>query len=162
WVRPPPIVASRSVSSTVLLGVWYAITGAIRLAAILGALRLFLPSTPHLTPVELFRPALESEGPGLLVVALAAVVLAPLREELVFRGMPLPSLIPSVGATAALWISAIVFGGLHWYYGVMTPVIVLFGWVLGWARIASGGLRAPFLLHALINLLPVTVLALRR
>jgi hypothetical protein len=160
-VRPPSIVASRSVSSTVLLGVWYAVTGAIRLAVVLGALRLLLPSTPQMSPIDLFRPALQSEGPGPLFVVIGAVVLAPLGEELVFRGMLLPSLIPWAGTTAALWVSAIVFGGLHWYYGVMTPIIVLFGWVLGWARIASGGLRAPFVLHALINLLPVTVTALR-
>jgi membrane protease YdiL (CAAX protease family) len=161
WVRPPPIVASRSVSSTVLLGAWYAVTGAIRVAIVVGAIRFFLPSTTQATPIDLFAPALQSGGPGLLVVAVGAVVLAPLGEELVFRGMLLPSLIPWAGTTAALWISAIVFGGLHWYYGVTTPLIVLFGWVLGWARIASGGLRAPILLHALINLVPVTVLALR-
>ena len=161
WARPLPIVASRSVSSTVLLGAWYAVTGAIRLAILLGALRLFFPSTPQATPIDLFAPALQSGGPGLLVVAVGAVVLAPLGEELVFRGMLLPSLSPWAGTAAALWISAFVFGGLHWYYGIMTPVIVLFGWVLGWARIASGGLRAPILLHALINLVPVTILALR-
>ena len=160
-VQPPPIVASRSVSSTVLLGAWYAVTGAIRVAIIVGALSVFFPSTRAATPIDLFAPALQSGGPGLLVVALGAIVLAPLGEELVFRGMLLPSLIPWVGTTAAIWISAIVFGGLHWYYGVMTPVIVLFGWVLGWARITSGGLRAPILLHALINTIPVTVLALR-
>jgi membrane protease YdiL (CAAX protease family) len=161
WVQPPPIVASRSVGSTVWLGAWYAVTGALRLGIILGAVRLFLPTTPQTTPIDLFAPALQSGAPGLLVVAVGAIVLAPLGEELVFRGLLLPSLIPWVGTTAALWISAVVFGGLHWYYGVMTPVIVLFGWVLGWARITSGGLLAPVLLHALINLVPVTVLALR-
>jgi membrane protease YdiL (CAAX protease family) len=161
WVRPPPIVASRSVLSTVLLGAWYAVTGAIRLAIVLGALRLLLHSTPLATPIDLFAPAVQSAGPGLLVLAVGAVVLAPLGEELVFRGMLLPALVPWAGTTAALWISALIFGGLHWYYGVMTPVIVLFGWVLGWARIASGGLLAPVLLHALINLLPVAVTALR-
>jgi len=145
----------------VLLGAWYAVTGAIRIAIIVGALSVFLPSTRAATPIDMFAPALQSGGPGLLVVALGAIVLAPLGEELVFRGMLLPSLIPWVGTTAAIWISAIVFGGLHWYYGVMTPAIVLFGWVLGWARITSGGLRAPILLHALINMIPVTVLALR-
>ncbi len=161
WIRPLPIVASHSVSSAILLGAWYAVTGAIRLTIILGAVQVFLPSTPHATAADLFAPALRTEGSGLLIVAVGAVVLAPLGEELVFRGMLLPSLIPWVGTTAALWISAVVFGGLHWYYGVMTPVIVLFGWVLGWARVASGGVRAPIFIHALMNLVPITVMALR-
>jgi len=163
-VRPPQGQRTRDVGSTVLLGFWYALPGALRLVIVLATLRAFLPWNSHAggSPIVGVAQAVSAtEGPGFLLLALFAVVIAPVAEELTFRGLLLPSLTGWLGTTGAIWISATIFGGLHWYYGIMIPVTIFQGLVLGWARVVSGGLRAPILLHAGFNLVPIAVLGLK-
>jgi membrane protease YdiL (CAAX protease family) len=57
-------------------------------------------------------------------------------------------------------VSAGVFASLHLFYGVFTGSILFLGLLLGWARVASGGLRAPILLHMTINGTAMLLLAL--
>ncbi len=53
-----------------------------------------------------------------------------LTEDLVFRGAILYILIQRIGATKALWLSAIVFGIYHWFsYGIIGERIVLLVYV---------------------------------
>lgn len=88
---------------------------------------------------------------GWVLLAVAAVLLAPVGEELLFRGVLLPWLSGWMGRVASLTVSAGVFASLHLFYGVFTGWIFFLGLLLGWARVASGGLRAPILLHMTIN-----------
>ena len=103
------------------------------------------------------------QGPmGLLgwgLLALPAALLAPVGEELLFRGVLLPWLTGWMGRVAALVVSAGVFASLHLFYGVFTGWIFFLGLMLGWARLASGGLRAPILLHVTINSFALLMLA---
>jgi len=96
-------------------------------------------------------------GWGLLAVP--AALLAPVGEELLFRGVLLPWLTGWMGRLAALGVSAGVFASLHLFYGVFTGWIFFLGLLLGWARLASGGLRAPILLHVTINSFALLMLA---
>jgi len=50
----------------------------------------------------------------------------------------------------------VLFGAAHWYYGMRIPLVVLVGAVLGWARLTSGGLRAPIVLHVAVNAVAFT------
>jgi len=53
-----------------------------------------------------------------------------LTEDLVFRGAILYIMIQRIGATKALWLSAIVFGVYHWFsYGIIGERIVLLAYV---------------------------------
>jgi len=53
-----------------------------------------------------------------------------LTEDLVFRGAILYILIQRIGATKALWLSAIIFGVYHWFsYGIIGERIVLLAYV---------------------------------
>ncbi len=88
---------------------------------------------------------------GWVLIAVPAVLLAPVGEELLFRGVLLPWLSGWMGRVATLTVSAGVFASLHLFYGVFTGWILFLGLLLGWARVASGGLRAPILLHMTIN-----------
>jgi hypothetical protein len=88
---------------------------------------------------------------GWVLLAVPAVLLAPVGEELLFRGVLLPWLSGWMGHVATLTVSAGVFASLHLFYGVFTGWILFLGLLLGWARVASGGLRAPILLHMTIN-----------
>jgi uncharacterized protein len=96
-------------------------------------------------------------GWGLLAVS--AALLAPVGEELLFRGVLLPWLSGWMGRVAVLTVSAGVFASLHLFYGVFTGWVFFLGLLLGWARLASGGLRAPILLHVTINSFALLMLA---
>ncbi len=108
-------------------------------------------------PGENAHPMLEMSrhGPmgvlGWVLLIVPAAVLAPIGEELLFRGVLLPWLRGWMGQVVALVVSAGLFASLHLFYGVFTLWIFYLGLMLGWARLASGGLRAPILLHATMN-----------
>lgn len=88
---------------------------------------------------------------GWVLLAVPAALLAPVGEELLFRGLLLPWLHSWMGRVAALVISAAIFASLHAFYGVFTGWILFLGVLLGWARLHSGGVGAPILLHITIN-----------
>jgi membrane protease YdiL (CAAX protease family) len=90
-----------------------------------------------------------------VLVALAAAVLAPLAEEALFRGVLLPHLGRALAAWPAIITSAVVFGLLHVSHGVMLLGPLVLGVVMGWARVRSGGLVAPILLHVSFNAVAV-------
>ena len=54
-----------------------------------------------------------------------------------------------------------LFASLHWTYGPKLPIVVFTAVVLGWARIASDGLRARITLHMLVNAVGFLPIALR-
>ncbi|MFL5348531.1 MAG: type II CAAX prenyl endopeptidase Rce1 family protein [Hyalangium sp.] len=95
------------------------------------------------------------EGPlgalGWVLFIIPAALLAPVGEELLFRGVLLPWLTGWMGRVAALVLSAGLFASLHLFYGVFTGWIFFLGLMLGWARLTSGQLRPSMLLHATVN-----------
>ncbi len=111
-------------------------------------------------PMTLLARAGPLGATGWVLLAVPAVLLAPVGEELLFRGVLLPWLSGWMGHVAALTVSAGVFASLHLFYGVFTGWILFLGLLLGWARVASGGLRAPILLHMTINGTAMLLLAL--
>ena len=87
------------------------------------------------------------------------VLLAPLVEELLFRGFLLVPLVARIGPTRGLLLTALMFGVLHAADPWTVPLLVVFGLVLGALRLRSGSLLPPLLLHLGNNLLS-TVLTL--
>jgi uncharacterized protein len=88
--------------------------------------------------------------PGLLFVV---VFLAPLAEEVLFRGFLLPGLAAGrMGAAGAILVSALLFALVHTQYDPfdMSAVLTL-GLLLGAARWFSGSLWLAYGLHAAIN-----------
>jgi membrane protease YdiL (CAAX protease family) len=123
--------------------------GAVMMIA-LGLLQNFLP-VPKDTPFEhLFdRPR------DAYILAIIAVTLAPLMEELFFRGFMYPALARRTGVTWAIVLSALPFGLIHlpqygwaWAAGL---VIFLVGVVCGIARAATRSVGAAFLVHVGYN-----------
>ena len=115
-----------------------------------------------------FFPAEDPWGPadglptvGALLFAADAVAIAPLAEELLFRGLFLPWLERLFTPGNALLVSAAVFGLQHIAYGPGVAFIIVVGLVLGWARQRTGGLAAPLFIHTVNNGL-VTLLRLSR
>jgi membrane protease YdiL (CAAX protease family) len=142
------------------LAVFYVFSVIARALMTLGALWTFFPNLRQGQDRAigvLFESLDDPLGRGLMI--LAAVVLAPLAEEVIFRGVLLPGLARQMHPGTALWISAALFALFHVpSHGLGAVFPGLLGVVFGWARLRTGSLLAPIMLHAANNLL-VTVLA---
>jgi membrane protease YdiL (CAAX protease family) len=84
-----------------------------------------------------------------LGVMLAVLVLAPLGEELLFRGFVYRYLLKNRGVTEAVLISSLLFALFH--PGVYALQILLFGFLLALLRWRTASLLPPVLLHMLNN-----------
>jgi membrane protease YdiL (CAAX protease family) len=102
-------------------------------------------SNPMLDLV-LHRP----EPLALACFLLTAVVVAPLFEETLFRGVLLPGLAPRLGNRGAVLLSAALFAAAHLSLAEWLPLFVL-GCGLGLLRLRSGRLGPPVLMHGLWN-----------
>lgn len=91
---------------------------------------------------------------GLLLVA---CVVAPINEELLFRGAIFRGLRQSLGRVPALAISGALFGLMHGNWAGFVPLALL-GVGLAIAYEQSGDIRVPILTHALFNLNTTLVL----
>jgi membrane protease YdiL (CAAX protease family) len=94
-----------------------------------------------------------------------AVGMAPLLEEVLFRGMLLPALSPRVGFVRAALLVTLLFTALHGFQvGLYWPAlagIFLCGWILAWLRQRSGTLWPSVAFHIGFNFtafLPVLLL----
>lgn len=97
---------------------------------------------------------------GLIVAAFVIVVLAPLSEEIFFRGFAFAGLRRRLSLWPAAAISSIGWAMLH--LGPGNPGVVvqlaLFGLVLAWLYEQTGSLWPPILAHGLNNAIAFTVL----
>ena len=87
---------------------------------------------------------------AMALLGLTAVLLAPLFEELIFRGTLLPVLARQVGPLWGVLLSGVLFGLAHISVGELAPLTVL-GAGLGVVRLATGRLLPCVLMHALWN-----------
>lgn len=126
---------------------------ALAVPLVLGAAWAAAPLTRRFPPAQRemvdFLAGLAGPGP-LLAAALTITLVAPLFEELLFRGTLLPFLARRWGWGAAILVSGLLFGAIHLQPAGL-PTLGVLGMVLGAAVRASGGLPAAVLLHALWN-----------
>jgi hypothetical protein len=128
------------------------IAGVMRVGLILSGIGPLLRLAPPDPGRELHALVDRGLGPvGIALLVFAAVILAPIGEETLFRGVLLPWLRRFLGPDAAVWVSAVLFGIGHLRYGFYLSTIVVYGLVLGWARLHTGNLRASIVLHMIIN-----------
>lgn len=99
--------------------------------------------------LALLPPAAPNVGRGLWTIV-ALVVMAPVLEELICRGVVLGSLRERYGVVTAWLVSSLFFGVLH-----VQPVLVVnafvVGLILGFIYIATDSLWSVIILHALNN-----------
>ncbi len=100
-------------------------------------------------------------GPGAAVFFVANVLLAPFTEESLYRGFAIERLRMRLAPGAAVGLSAVFFGLLHWaggfWYMVLTGGVLgtLFGALFLW----RGRVLAPFFAHLTLNLMEFIYLA---
>jgi len=98
--------------------------------------------------IRMFRE--ESNPMVLALIVLAAVVVAPVCEEIVFRGYLYPAAKKHAGSTVAALFSALVFAGAHGNIAALVPLFV-FGLLLVAVYERTGSIWAPIAVHALFN-----------
>jgi uncharacterized protein len=98
---------------------------------------------------------------SLVLITIFGVTLAPVGEELGFRGFLQPLLVRSVGPAPGILSTAVLFGMLHfseygnsWRHAVL---ISLAGAAFGWMRYRTGSTKASALMHASYNALDFVV-----
>ncbi len=155
------VVAPRlSALRAVELAVFYIAVAIARMAFLLLALLLLFPELqvgqdPRMA--ELFLGVQGLGGRALLLTA--AVVVAPVAEEVIFRGILLPGLAAHMRTGTALVVSSSIFALFHVpSHGLGAVMPGVLGLVFGWARLRTGGLAAPMVLHAANNLLVVLLM----
>ncbi len=102
---------------------------------------------PLLVIMPTSMPDLEVGGWPML---LSIVVIAPIFEEYICRGLLLESLRAKRGVVAALLLSSLFFSLMH-LDGVLSVNAFFMGLVLGYVYIVTESLFAPIILHAINN-----------
>ncbi|BCJ91390.1 hypothetical protein IZ6_21250 [Terrihabitans soli] len=133
----PLLIAAVCVALTVCFEFWLSSTFPV--VAELGAL-----------PSE--NTAALPENTALILSIIAAVIGAPLAEELVFRGFVFTAVRERWGFAWALVLSSVLFAAMHFEpTGLYALIVLPSAFLLGWLREKTGGIYAPILIHAVFN-----------
>lgn len=108
--------------------------------------------------LRFFVEALRSPAAWMFLISVG--IGAPLSEELLFRGLLLPSLAASrLGFAGAAVVTSALWTALHWGYSIVGLVeIFAIGLYFAWLRESTGSLWTPLLCHMAYNLALATVL----
>ena len=127
----------------------------LALTAILSGMLAAVFGPDGLSVSESFMDQIHSGSRGEILFTI--VLVAPLVEEFIYRGLLLGVLLARGWApTFAIGLSALIFALQHIQYGwIGIAMVMVYGLVLGLLRVATGGLFAPILAHLSINLVSV-------
>ena len=167
---PAWLVARRGVR-WVDLGWWFAPEGRVRealqglgigvVAQVAAVPTLYAPILLLTDDLDVSGPARElvdrADGVGVVLLVLMVVVMAPLAEELFFRGLALRALEARMGPRTALVASAVLFGVTHLQL-LQLPALVMIGLVCGWLAQRDGRLGRAVWAHVGFNLVTVAFL----
>jgi membrane protease YdiL (CAAX protease family) len=147
--QPVPFLPLRRI--TARTAIWSFLLGTALVCPVVIAVGLLsLPAiTPDATRPERFLSYVLQPG----TIFLKAVVIAPLWEEMFYRGLILQLARRYLPAWGAILLSTTIFAVPHAGMGLGTAVMAfLIGTVLAWIVVRSGSLYASFLCHATVNL----------
>jgi hypothetical protein len=123
---------------------------------VVAAFAVMLASLLIRTPdIDSPMKALLSDPASVVMIAILGTTLAPMCEEIVFRGFLQPLLVRSLGAAPGILLAAAAFGLMHfpeygnsWRHALL---IGLAGAAFGWMRQRTGSTKAAALMHATYN-----------
>lgn len=98
---------------------------------------------------------------GRIAVLVLLVVVAPVTEELLFRGVLLSRLRRAMSPWSAITVSAALFAGIHLIdpdAAFVVPGLFVIGLVLGYQALLTGRIGLPIFTHAGVNLLAAVAL----
>ena len=88
------------------------------------------------------------------IFVIGSAVVAPIYEELLFRGIIFPKLIQKTNFTIALLLSSLIFAVLHFHLSALLPLFVL-SIILSITYLYTSTIWASISLHALFNLISI-------
>ncbi len=130
--------------------------GSTLVVAVVVAVLTSLGQAPEPDPAERAIALLDP-----IVVVLAVVVLAPIAEELFFRGIVFNAWLREGGRRWAYIGSAALFAAVHLSLVSALPIFLL-GLALAWVYERTRNLLAPIAMHATVNGISVTIALLER
>ena len=95
---------------------------------------------------------------GMVIAIVYGVGLAPILEEIVFRGFALPPLVRALGPVPAIAVDALAFGLVHLDDPVAVQPLALLGATLAWLRWRTQSIWPSFVLHFTNNLIAFLIL----
>jgi len=107
------------------------------------------------------RMLTDISGVDLAIACASAVLLAPIVEEFLFRGLLQMSLRRYVGPWGAVFLGGVLFAAIHQPWPIAVALLPL-AWILGYLYQRRQSLLAPILLHMLFNALTLTLVVLAR
>ena len=104
---------------------------------------------------------LDTQGIGFILTLIAAAVIAPIAEEIFFRGFVYGGLRGRIGTLGAMLVSTLFFTALHFTLDQFIPIFAL-GLLLAWLYERTGSLYPGMLLHSSNNAISLILLAMAR
>jgi membrane protease YdiL (CAAX protease family) len=128
-----------------------------------GAIELLQQVAGELPEQQAADTVKHSQGPELVLVVLGVALLAPVVEELLFRGLLLRSLLRKTTPVISVVVSAVVFAGVHLLdpnTATLLAPLLLLAVISAIRAVRTGDLSQSILLHIGFNLLSAVVLLL--
>jgi membrane protease YdiL (CAAX protease family) len=157
WRRVPPLPGSRPSRPFGDLGV--AVAVGVMLGTIAAMANLLLMLTVTKDPQDGVA-AIAAIDPGAAALVAHVVLLAPVAEELTFRGLIHRIFRQSMLPWSATLLSALIFGLMHVQLGKAIWAFFL-GLVTAASYEQTRSLLTPILIHGLFNAVPIGVAVLR-
>ena len=109
----------------------------------------------EIKPQEILEKFKELENSfEISIFVIGSAVVAPIYEELLFRGIIFPKLIQKTNFTIALLLSSLIFAVLHFHLSALLPLFVL-SIILSITYLYTSTIWASVSLHALFNLISI-------
>jgi membrane protease YdiL (CAAX protease family) len=140
-------------------GAWFLVGFGV--AALSGVLIAPIIDAGHLSSSsqEVVRTFQRAHGLDTTFFVLAVLVVAPVGEELLFRGVLLRALLRRTSPPTAIFVAALAFALVHVALdpgaGFAVPALLLLGLLSGYEAWRTGDLSRSILLHAGFNLVAV-------
>ncbi|HEV2956085.1 MAG TPA: CPBP family intramembrane glutamic endopeptidase [Xanthobacteraceae bacterium] len=104
--------------------------------------------------VKVYEATRDAGAPAVLLLLIAAVVAAPIGEEIMFRGFLFRGWAASpLGVAGTIVVTSAIWAGIHVqydWYGVVQ--VFCLGLLFGWVRARSGSTLLTIMMHALCNI----------
>ncbi|MFA5689027.1 MAG: CPBP family intramembrane glutamic endopeptidase [Kiritimatiellales bacterium] len=94
--------------------------------------------------------AADAVWPVRVLLFLSAIIIAPVFEEVIFRGILLPVAIRYTGKWLGIILISLIFGALHFHLPSF-GALVLLSVALSLAAVRTGSLLVPITMHAVFN-----------
>ena len=154
-----PALAGRDPSGAVRAGLGWGVLAWIGSSVVSYAVIVALDSLGIEAAPQAAEQALDLIDPWLAVLAI--VLLAPVAEELFFRGVIFNAFLREGGRRWAFLGSSALFAVIHLSLAAFVPIFLL-GLALAWVYARTGNLIAPIVMHATVNGISVALALLLR